>query len=494
MQESFMSLFEEHPLYRITHPRSIAFWGASNNPTGMGSVLLSSILALGFEGPVHPIHPKEKLVKGLPAYARIGDVPEPADLAILVLPTRVVPDVLLECAQAGIGNAIIVSAGFAEMGEEGRALQQRIVEIAREHDMRFLGPNCLGVVNTHRKLNTTFMEYDASPGFVGMGSQSGSLVTQMFGYLDEFGLGFSQAISLGNEALIDLTDCLEYLGACPRTKVIALYIEAVRRGADFVRVAREVSLKKPIVAYYVGGSPAGSRAALSHTAALAGPEGLYDGVFKQSGIVRARSVEELFDFCAVLGNLPLPRGDGTALLTHSGGPGAAAADAADRAGVGLCRFSPETEEKLREFVPPTASLANPVDLTFNRSPNDYVGAIPRILLEDPQVDALFIYLVLNFSRVRKSLEQITGDSEHAGSQAEQFIESQCEALASVAADSGKPVVAGTFCPRSELFIKELQKRGVPILPGPERAVRALGALSRYARWRRRAEGKQRAGD
>ena len=482
-----MCPFEGHPLYNITHPRSIAFWGASNNPTGMGSVQLSSILALGFEGPIYPIHPREKLVKGLPAYAHVRDVPGPVDLAILVLPTRIVPDVLQECGKAGIKRAIIVSAGFAEMGEEGQALQQRIVAIARKYGIWFLGPNCIGVTNPHLKLNTTFMQYEASPGFVGMGSQSGSLVTQMFGYLDEFGLGFSQAISLGNEALVDLTDCVEYLGQCPNTRVIALYIEAIRRGAEFVRIAREVSLKKPIVAYYIGGSDAGRRAALSHTAALAGPDSLYEGLLRQSGIIRAHSVEELFDFCAVLGSLPPPKGDGVALLTHSGGPGAAAADAADRAEVHLCQFSAETKQKLRSYVPPTASIANPVDLTFNRVPNDYVDAIPRILLEDPQVDSLFIYLVLNFTRVRKSVEEIIQDAEQAVPQAEQFIASQCTALASVATDLGKPIVAGSFCSRSEQFVKELQRKGIPVLPSPERAVRALGALNRYGEWRRQAE-------
>ena len=264
--------FQDNPLYRIMHPRSIAFWGASNNPLGMGSVQLSVLLEMGFEGPVYPIHPKEKRVMGLTAYQRIADVPDTVDLAIFVLPTQVVPDILEECGRAGIKRAIIVTAGFGEMGEEGKAMQQRLIEIARTYGICFTGPNCIGVVNTGEKLNTTFFRYTAKPGFIGMASQSGSFVTQMFEHLLKFGIGFSQAFSVGNEAMTDITDCIEYLGSCPDTKVIGLYIEAIRRGREFFRVAREVSKVKPIVAYYIGGSEAGRKAALSHTGALAGPD------------------------------------------------------------------------------------------------------------------------------------------------------------------------------------------------------------------------------
>jgi acyl-CoA synthetase (NDP forming) len=474
-----MTRFQDHPLYQIMHPGSIAFWGASNNPTGMGSVQLKQLLSLGFEGPVYPMHPREKTVAGLPAYAHLKDVPGPVDLAIFVLPTKVVPEILEECGKAGVKRVIIVSAGFGEIGPEGKELQKRIVEIARTYGIHFIGPNCIGVVNPYIKLNTTFFPYEATPGFIGMASQSGSFITQMFVHLAKFGLGFSQGFSVGNEALIDITDCLEYLGDCPKTKVIALYIESIRRGREFFRVAREVSKKKPIVAYYVGGSESGKKAALSHTGALAGPDRLYDGIFRQCGIIRAATIEELFDFCYVLGSQPVPAGDRITILTHSGGPGAAAADAAERSGLSLAQFSAATVEALSAHVPHTASVANPVDLTFNRNPNDYMETLPRILLQDESTDLLFVYLLIPVHRVVQTIESSGLASGEAAELARSFITARCDAMARVAAESGKPVVGASFCPRTEPFISELQDRGVPVLPSPERAVKALAGLAKY---------------
>lgn len=479
-----MSSYEDSPLHRITHPRSVAFWGASTNPLGMGTIQLSQLLELGFEGPVYPIHPTDTRILGLDAYRSVKDVPGPVDLAVLILPTRVVPETLEECGKAGIKSAVIVSAGFGEVGPEGKVLQGRIVEIAKKYGICFIGPNCIGVVNPHWKLNTTFFPYETKPGFVGMASQSGSFVTQMFAHLANVGLGFSQGFSVGNEAMTDITDCLEYLGECPDTRVVALYIEAIRRGRDFMRVAKEVSKKKPIVAFYVGGSEGGSKAGLSHTGALAGPDPLYDGVFQQCGIIRAADIEELFDFCWVLGTQPLPEGNRIAILTHSGGPGAAAADAADRCGLELAALSPPTETELKKLVPGTASIKNPVDLTFAKNPNDYLGKLPQILLNDPEVAGLFVYCLLPQSRVLKTLGAMETSPDKAGRLAAQYIQGQCAIVSSLSSKYGKPVVGGSYCNRTELFIRELHDQEFPVLPSPERAVRALGALVRYAKAKR----------
>jgi acetate---CoA ligase (ADP-forming) subunit alpha len=479
-----MNEFGNNPLYQIMHPRSVAFWGASNNPVGMGSVQLSQLLAMGFEGPVFPMHPRETEVMGLKAYMHAQDLPVVPDLAVFVLPTMVVPEILEECGRAGIKRAIIVSAGFGEMGSEGRELQDRLVEIARTYDMVFVGPNCIGVVNPHWKLNTTFFPYDASPGFIGMASQSGSFITQVFVHLERFGMGFSQGFSVGNEALVDITDCIEYLAQCPDTKVIALYIEAIRRGREFFRVAREVSKIKPIVAYYVGGSESGKKAALSHTGAMAGPDPLYDGIFKQSGIIRAASVEELFDLCCVFGSQPLPKGDKIAILTHSGGPGAAAADTAERGGLKLAHLSSETVHALKDLVPHTASVSNPVDLTFNRNPSDYTKTMPRILLQDDQVDSLFMYLLIPVGRVMRAIAATGADPDNAAMLADLYLDGQCSAVASLPSEFEKPVVGASFSPRSEPFIKKLQDSGFPVLSSPERAVKAVAALTKYARARK----------
>jgi acetate---CoA ligase (ADP-forming) subunit alpha len=481
-----MGELEKNPLYKMMHPRSVAFWGASNNPMGMGSVQLSQLLALGFEGPVYPVHPEDKGILGLQSYSRVKDIPGPVDLAVLVVPTRVVPEILEECGQNRIKCAIVVSAGFGEKGETGRELQEEITAIAKKHGITLLGPNCIGVVNPHHKLNTTFYPYDAKAGFIGMASQSGSFVTQMFVHLEKMGIGFSQAFSVGNEALTDITDCIKYLGDCPDTKVIGLYIEAIRRGKEFVRVAGEVSKKKPIVAYYVGGSSAGGRAGLSHTGAMAGPDELYNGIFQQAGVTRASTIEELFDYCYVLGSQPLPHGNRIAVLTHSGGPGAAAADAAERSGLVLSDFTPKTVDALKGLVPGTASIKNPVDLTFFRNYNDYMETMPRILLEDDQVDLLFIYCLMPHNRVVSAvINSLAKDVDNPAAIAEAFIRSQCDTIMETCAKASKPAAGGTFCDRKELFVRELQDRGFPCLASPERAVRALGALAKYARARQR---------
>jgi acyl-CoA synthetase (NDP forming) len=356
--------------------------------------------------------------------------------------------------------------------------------------MHFLGPNCIGVVNSYENLNTTYFPYEAQPGYVGMASQSGSYVTQMFGCLAGLGLGFSQALSVGNEAMIDITDCLQYLGNCPRTRVIVLYIEAIRRGRQFFRVAMNVGKSKPIIAVYVGGSSAGRQAALSHTGAMAGPDRLYDGMFKQAGIIRAQSILHAFQWCVVLGAQPLPRGQRVGILTHSGGPGASAADAAERHGLEPATFSPDTRQRLLDIVPHTASVENPVDLTFNRDPNEYSKVLPGILLDDPGVDSLFMYLLMPAARVKQAALALGQDPAAAEDAAQEFLKQQASAIADLASRYDKPVVGASFSPITDLSVQILREAGVSVLPSPEAAMEALAALSRYARFRRRLASRE----
>ncbi len=480
-----MSDYTKNSLHKMMHPKSIALWGASNNPMGMGSVQLTQIIDGGYEGRIFPMHPTESNVKGLTAYAKVSDLPSVPDLGILILPTKVVPEILEECGQSGVTHVIIVSAGFGEAGEEGKLLQDKILTIADRYGIRFLGPNCIGIVNTQLKLNTTFFPYDAGPGFIGMASQSGSFITQMFVHLKQFGLGFSQGFSVGNEAMTDITDCMEYLSLCPDTKVIGLYVEGIRNGRKFFDTARRVSEKKPIVAYYIGGSESGKRAGNSHTGALAGPDQLYEGLFKQCGIIRAYSIEELFDFCYVLGTQPLPLSNQTAILTHSGGPGAAAADTAERSGLKLVDFSPITIEALTPLVPHTASLANPVDLTFSKNPSDYTETIPKILLRDEHVHNLFMYMLMPVQRVVETIRNSGVPLDQAKLLAHEYIKTQCEIVAGLSREFKKPVVGGSFYSRDEQFIRNLQDLGAAVLPSPERAMKALAALVRYAEGRDR---------
>jgi len=474
---------KESPLHPIVNPKSIAFFGASNNLSAMGTNQFNSMRALGFQGTIYPVHPKEEQVQNLKAYKSVLDLPEVPDLAVLVVPTQIVSELLEECGQKGIKHAIIVSGGFREVGREGAGREQELVEIANKYGIRFLGPNCIGVANPYQKLNTTFLRYLGEPGFIGMASQSGSFVTQMFNYLSRLSLGFSMAFSVGNEANIDIVDCMEYLGACPNTKVIALYIEGIRRGREFVEMARSIIPYKPIVALYVGGSETGRRAGFSHTGALAGPDQLYDGVFHQSGVIRAYSIAELFDICWVLGCLPKPRGPRVVIQTHSGGPGAAAADSCGREGLELPTLSQDTVKKLTPLVPNTGSIHNPVDITFTKNPMDYFSDIPTVLLEEDNTDILLIYFLVPPQMLNRALEQMGFSKDQAIEQSAKLIDAQCKSIAHLLETHNKPIVGYTFRSIQEDFTKSLINQGIPVFPGPERAVRALKASVQYYRQR-----------
>ncbi len=474
---------EESPLYPIANPRSIALFGASNRPDSMGSNHLFALRDHGFEGPIYPVHPTEKRVMGLKAYHRAADLPEIPDLALIVLPTHIVPDVMKECGEAGIRHAIVVSGGFREVGGEGLKLEKRLKDIAMQYGIRFLGPNCIGVANPHGKLNTTFFEFDGLPGYIGLASQSGSFVTQMFSHLAGYGLGFSTAISVGNEADTDIIDAMIYLGACPHTKVLALYVEAISRGEAFLEAARAIIPHKPIVAFYAGGSEAGRRASFSHTGAMAGSDRIYDGIFRQCGVIRATSITELFDFCWVLVTQPAPRGPRVVIQTQSGGPGGAAADACDRNGLELPTLSGATIERLTPIVPHTGSITNPVDMTYHKDPEHYFHVLPKVLIEEERADMLLIYLLLPIQIVHQTLSRMGLSEEQISDEADKLIDAQCEAVAHLAKTGGKPLVGYTFRNLNERLIRGLRERDIPVFPEPQRAARALKALLDYARTR-----------
>ena len=470
----------DSPLYPIINPKSIAFFGASNRFSSMGTNQLSSLISLGFEGDIYPIHPKEKRVLELRAYQSVRDLPEIPDLAVMVLPTGIVPRVMEDCGRKGIKHAIVVSGGFNEVGGDGAALEKQLKAAAVQYGIRFLGPNCLGVANPHHKFNMTFLPFEGRPGFIGLASQSGSFITQMFGYLKRSGLGFSSGISVGNEANVDIVDGMEYLAACPNTKVIALYIESIRRGGAFIELARSIVPSKPIVAFYAGGSEAGQRASFSHTGAMAGPDSLYEGVFRQCGVIRAGSIPELFDFCRILGTGWLPGSNRVIIQTHSGGPGAAAADACSRNGLKLPQFSEEILAKLAPLVPHTGSVNNPVDLTFSKNPMDYFAEIPDTLLEEPAAGSLLIYFLTPSRLIRRSMEGLAIAPDQIPQLTEKLFDDQAGSLASLVEKHRKPVLGFTFQSHDNLFIQKLFEHGLPVFPSPERAARALSALVRYA--------------
>lgn len=473
-----------HALYSILHPKHIAVIGASNNAMNMGARLLSNILALGFDGQIFPVHPHDRRVLGLKAYPHVSGLPIVPDLAIIVVSNRIVPQILRDCGDKGIQRAIIISGGFREAGEEGMVDEQRLREIAAQHGIRFVGPNCIGVVNPAHRFNTTIFHYDAAmQGFIGMASQSGSFITQMFAHLKKFGLGFSQGISVGNQADIDLADCVEYLADCDRTRVIGLYIEGISNPRKFMCVARETSKRKPIVAMYVGGSKAGSRAGWSHSGAMAGPDAIYNGVFRQCGIVRAYTIEELFDYCWALGTQPLMSGNRVVVFTHSGGPGAAAADAAERAGLVLPDLSDAMRAELSDKLPHTGSLNNPVDTTFARNFDELMVEVPKLLLKSEEFDGILMYFLFAKDTMTHLLERVNLPFFASLEEFEAYMLGLCGRLAEVVASSNKPLLGSSFVTRSERFIRVLEDLGIPILPSPERSARAMGALYRYSKMR-----------
>ncbi|HDQ03193.1 MAG TPA: CoA-binding protein, partial [Deltaproteobacteria bacterium] len=479
-----ISSIKESPLYPIVNPKSIAFFGASNNFMRMGSIMLSSLQALGYEGKIYPIHQTEKEVRGYKAYSSVMDLPEVPDMAIIVLPTEIVCQTMEDCGRKGIKHAIVVSGGFREAGPEGAKLQKELEAIALNYNIRFLGPNCLGVANPHIKLNPTPIKAEGPPGFVGLASQSGSFITQIFNYLHRHGMGFSTALSVGNEANIDIVDCMEYLGVCPNTKVITLYIEGISRGKKFIETAKAITPHKPIVALYVGGSEAGKQAGLSHTGSLSGPNEIYDGVFRQCGIIRAQTLTELFDYALALGTLPRPRGNRVIIQTHSGGPGATAADSCGRSGLTLPKLSPETVKKLQPLIPKTASTANPVDMTFSKNHADDYFNIPDILLQEKNADMLLAYFVSPSLILERTLQEMGVPIESIPMEADKLITGYANTFFSLTKlHPDKPIIGFTYRSLQEKLVRSLLDRGVPIYQDPERAARSIAAVLQYYKMR-----------
>ncbi len=474
-----ISSIEESPLYRMANPRSIAFFGASSNMAAMGSMLMNSTLEVGFEGPIYPVHPRDEVILGHQGYKSVEDLPEVPDLVVIVLPRRIVVETLRACGEKGIRQAIIVSGGFKEVGDDGIESEKQLAEVADQYGIRILGPNCLGVANPYTNVCTTPASFEGDPGFIGLASQSGSFVIQMYNYLARNSIGFSTAFSVGNQLNIDLVDCLEYLAVCPHTKVIALYIESINRGQAFIEAAQRIVPHKPIVALYVGGSETGRRAAFSHTGSMSGPDHIYDAVFRQCGIIRAHSITEMFDACWLLGSLPKPAGNNIAILSHSGGPGATAADICGREGLNLPSFTEVTQERLSPYIPSTGNANNPVDLTFTRDIRDFFLSIPQILMEDDNIDILLIYIFMPSSMMAKRMRDMGIPEEKIAGTQDQMIQSAGEIARELREKYDKPILAFTFRGMEEAINKAFIQNGIPVFPNPERVARALRAMISY---------------
>lgn len=469
----------ENPLHKIMNPASISIAGASNNFRKMGTIQLLNLIKSGYTGEIMPVHPTEKEVLGKKAYASINELPFAPDLAILVVPTQVVPEMLEGFGRRGTRSAVVITAGFRETGDDGRVLEKQIIEIAARYGIRFLGPNCLGIVNTDLPLNITVSPLLSSGGHLSLASQSGTYIAQTLNYLHKNGIALSKAISVGNEANIDIVDCLEYLGEDEDTRAIGLYIEGIRDAARFLEAARRISAKKPIIAQYVGGTEAGARSGSSHTGAMAGPDFIYDGLFAQAGIIRVDTIEEVYKTGWALAMSPPLKGPRIAVLTNSGGPGSGIASTCNALGLEVPVFSPEIQDRICAFLPGHASARNPVDLTFHIGMETLTEKIPEILFKAEDLDGVIIHGIMDTGFMDLLYDSI---NEYLNISREDFLkisEANLDKLVSMPSEFGKPLLISSFFGREDHCIRVFHDHKVPTFDSPEKAARAMACLHKH---------------
>ena len=373
-------------------PRGVAIVGASHDPTKLGYGLSRNLVQSGYRGAIHFVNIKGGSLMGRPVWARLSEVPDPVDLAVLLIPAAAIPGAILECAGRGVRAAIIAAGGFRETGPAGAALEAECLRIAKEHGIRLLGPNCIGLLDTHLPLDTTFLSPPGpTPGDVAFISHSGAICAAVIDWARGQGFGLSRMVSLGNQVDVNETDLLAPVAEDAYTHVIALYLEGVSDGRRFVQQAGEVTRRKPVVALKVGRYAGGQLAVASHTGALAGRENAFNAAFRRAGVMRADTTEELFDWARALAWCPSPKGRAVAVLTNAGGPGVTAADALEGNGLRLAQISSETRAALSELLAPPASLHNPVDMLAAASPQQYANCL-QILLADPGVHSVMVIL------------------------------------------------------------------------------------------------------
>ncbi|MFO8017748.1 MAG: CoA-binding protein [Promethearchaeia archaeon] len=395
-----------HFIEKFITPESIAIYGANNQGMGIGSIQLMNLIRYGFKGNLYPIHLKLERIMGLKAYETIADVPEIPDLVIIALPAKIVPQIFQECGEKGVESIVLVSGGFRETeNQKTSGLRAQIKEVAENYGMRFIGPNCLGVYNgwiyPEDKNNVFNMNIWAEipRGKFSIISQSGTLSSHIWFDPKNLDLGLGKSFSVGNEADINVIDVLKYLKDDPQTDVIGLYIEEIKEGRRFMELAKEITPHKPIIGIYVGGTEASNRALKSHTGSIAGNSRIYEGVFRETGIIKTELVEEFLDLDRFAVNGIFPQGNRVGVLTNSGGPGVMIAHNAEQNGLVVPEFSGELQEKLREMVIPTASTRNPLDTTFDLEPFNYYVKIPKILMKSGEIDILIIYGVFGLQDV-----------------------------------------------------------------------------------------------
>jgi acetyl coenzyme A synthetase (ADP forming)-like protein len=448
----------------LFRPSSIAVVGASRRKGTIGYQIVDNLLRHGFAGVVHPVNPSAAAVHGVRAYPTVGDVPGGVELAVIVVPKDRVVEVVEDCGRAGVRGVVVISAGFREVGGAGVALEAELMETVRRHGMRLVGPNCMGLLNTDPDIamNATFAPNMPPPGHMSFLSQSGALGVTILDYAAEYGIGIRHFVSVGNKADVSGNDLLEHWEDDPGTRVVLMYLENFGNPQRFTRIARRVTRSKPVIVVKSGRTRAGARAASSHTGALAGADGATDALLAQCGVLRADSVEELFDIAMAFEAQPVPAGNRVAIVTNAGGPGIIIADACESAGLEVATLTQETRARLHELLPAEASVRNPVDMIASATGERYQDVLDAVL-DDPGVDAAIAAFVppLGIRQIDVAAHIVAARGSHASK----------PLLAVLMGKDGLPEGKA-----------RLQAAGIPAYIFPESAARALAAMHRYRRW------------
>ena len=472
----------------IFNPETVAVVGASNALYKWGAGIFSRVLQAPSVKRLYPVNNNAAEVQGVKAYPTIRDLPETVDFVAIVVPFSGVPEIVRDCVAGGVKAALIITAGLGETGEEGVRMERDIVGTASQGGLRLIGPNCMGHFNTANDFSTMRMGRIVDKGGVGVLSQSGGFMGHILQCGAEMGVGFSKAVSLGNEADLRFEDFLEYLAQDDETDIITGYIEGLRSGRDFFRLAKEVTKKKPVVVVKVGKTEAGTRAAMSHTGHIAGSDIVYDAMFKQAGVIRVETVEELFDVASALLRQPLPRGNRAAILGGGGGFCCVTSDACERLGLKIAPLLPRTIERLNAVLPERWPHANPVDTVAA----GYGVTFPCFwpLIEDDNLDALLV--IGGIGGMSRLLPGLTSDIPSVREQAEQIFRARekeeledLDKLFEYMDKYQKPVIVSnrvTEAIRSSPVFKKLKENGVLMYPTPERAAKVLLHLVEYSRY------------
>ena len=480
---------KDRSLQPLFHPRSVAFIGASNNPRKWGFIVLANLINGGFKGAIYPVNPGEPKVQELKAYASVADLPETPDLAVIVTPSMSVPAVIDQCVAKGIRAGLVITAGFAEVGGDGERLQREMVDRARRGNMVVVGPNCNGIMNPSSKLYSTMPPIFPPPGPIAVVAQSGNVATSIIRWAMKNGFGCSCCVSSGNEAYLHCEDYFEYMAEDPQTKVILSYNEGFKDGRRFFDVARSVTKKKPIVILKAGGTTAGARAAMSHTASLAGADVAFDGACKQAGVIRAKDMNELRNIGAGLIRQPLPRGKRVGIVTAGGGWGVLAADACVRVGLEVATLPEETLAELDGFLPPWWTRSNPVDLVAGLREGALMKSL-ETLLRCPKVDGVILLGIMAALPVELLPRSATQDVIKRRSDAMlQIIIDVYDQFMGLADRYQKPVVIGTEFPFAigdveSQMASMLGEKGYIYYSNPDDAALVMASLASYAEYLR----------